>query len=70
MAWHLGTTMWERGSEWKHRNLAATASHIEAITEFWVWNQVLDKVDTFKYMDRMMFFDESDFPVVERNLQR
>ena len=38
--------------------------------EFWVWNQVLDKVDTFKYLDSMLYFYDSDWPVVERNLQR
>ena len=38
--------------------------------EFWVWNQVLDKVDTFKYLERMIYFYDSDCPVVKRNLQR
>ena len=40
------------------------------MTEFWVWNQGLDKVDTFKYLDRMMYFYDSDCPVAKRNLQR
>ena len=25
-------------------------------TEFWVWNQFLEKVDTFKYLDNMVYF--------------
>ena len=35
-----------------------------------MWNQVLEKVDTFKYLERMMKFYDSDWPVVDRNLQR
>ena len=40
------------------------------MTESWVWNQVLEKVYTFKYMDRMISFYDSYWPVVERNLER
>ena len=31
-------------------------------------NQVLEKLDTFKYLDRMLFFYVSDWYVVDRNL--
>ena len=33
-----------------------------------MWNQVLDKVDTFEYLDRILCFYVSDWPVVDRNL--
>ena len=38
--------------------------------EFWVWNQLLEKVNTFKYLDMIMYFYESDWPEVDQNLQR
>ena len=35
-----------------------------------MWNQVLKKVETIKYLDRMLCFYISDFPVAGFNLQR
>ena len=40
------------------------------MTESWVWNQVLEKLYTFKYLDRMISFYDSDWPVVDCNLER
>ena len=69
LARHLGTTILNRVSELKHRHLASTTTQIEATTEFWVWNQVLEKLDTFKYLDMMLYFYEIEWPMVDRNLQ-
>ena len=40
------------------------------MTYFWVWNQLLEKLDTFKYLDSILSFYESDWHVVDRNLHR
>ena len=37
--------------------------------ELWLWNQVLEKMDTFKYLDMILSFYDSDWTVVDRNLQ-
>ena len=39
-------------------------------TEFRACDQVLEKFDNFKYPCRIMTLDDSDWPVVSRNLQR
>ena len=68
-AGHLGTAMCKIGSEKKHRRLAATVNRLEVGTEFQTRDQVLEKVDIFKYLVRMLYFDDSDLPAVDRNLQ-
>ena len=40
------------------------------MTEFWVWNQVLEKVETFNYLDRMLYFYDIGWHLVDRNLYR
>ena len=67
---HLGTIMFKSGGKRKHHHLAATAAQVEAGTEFWAQDQVLENLDTFKYLERKISFDKSDWPVVDRNLQR
>ena len=57
-AGHLGTTMFKSGGKRKHHHLAATAAQVEAGTEFRAQNQVLEKLDTFNYLGRMLSFDE------------
>ena len=34
-----------------------------------MWNQLIEKLDTFKYLDRILSFYDSDWPVVDRNIQ-
>ena len=46
-AGHLGTTMFKRGGNCKHHHLSATASQVEAGTEFRAQDQVLEKLDTY-----------------------
>ena len=54
LARHLGTTILKRVPELKHHHLASTTTQIEATKEFCVRNQLLEKVDTFKYLGSML----------------
>ena len=67
-AGHLGTAMCLRGSEWKHRRLAAADAQEAARTEFRAWDHVLERVETFKYLGRILLSEDSDWPVVAGNL--
>ena len=35
-----------------------------------MWNQLLEKLDTFKYLDTILSFYDIDWHVVDQNLQR
>ena len=39
-------------------------------TEFRVRNLTLENVDTLKYLGQMMYFDNSDWTTIVRNLHR
>ena len=54
---HLGTIMWNRGAEQRLHPLAATSSQLAAGTEFRAQDQVLEKVETFKYMESILYFN-------------
>ena len=46
----LSTEMCNRDDKHKHCRPVATASQVEADAEFQVWDQVLEKLDTFNYL--------------------
>ena len=69
-AGHLGTTMCKSGVKLNHHHLAATAAHISAGTDFRAQDEVLENLDTFNYLGRMMSFDDRDWPVVAWNLHK
>ena len=69
-AGHLGTTMFKSGGKFKHHHLAATVAQVEAGTEFWAQDQVLENLDTFNYLGRMLSFDDREWPVVAWNLHK
>ena len=68
VAGHLGTTMCKSGGKRNHHHLYATAFQVALGTEFQAEDQVLEKLDTFNYMGRMLSFDNRDWSVVECNL--
>ena len=47
----IGTPMCKRGAEKNWYRLAATDSRVAAGTEFRAWDQVIEKVDTFRYLE-------------------
>ena len=57
---HLGTIIWNRGAEKRRHPLAATPAQLEAGTEFRAQDQVIEKVETFKYLESILSFDNSD----------
>ena len=63
---HLVTTMCKSGGDLNHHHTAATAAHLEAGMEFRAQDEVLEKLDTFNYLVRMLSFDDKDWPVVAR----
>ena len=67
---HLGTKIYRRGVERKCLRIAANVTWVVSGTEFRARDQVLEKVYTFKYLDRMVCFDDSYWSAVTRNLQR
>ena len=46
----------------KAPHIYATAYQVAAGTEFWSWDQVLEKVDTFKYLVRVLSLGKSTGP--------
>ena len=67
---HLGTAMCKRGAEQKRRYLAINTIHLEVVMEFRARDQVLENVDTFKYLGRILSYNYSDCAVVFRSLHR
>ena len=70
MAGHLGTKMCKSVGKRNHHHLAVTAVQVAAGTEFQVKKNVLEKLDTFNYLGRILYFDDRDRPVVARNLDK
>ena len=62
--------MCKRRSEWKHRSLASNESKSVAGMEFQAWYHVLEKVYIFKYLERIISFDDKNWPVLAWKLQR
>ena len=67
---HLGTTICKSGVKRNHHHIAATAAQITAGTDFQAQDQVLEKLDTFNYLDMMLSFYDRDWPVVNWNLHK
>ena len=65
---HFVTTMCRRGVKCKHHHLAVTDAQVSAGTEFRAQYQVLEQLDTFKYLGRMLYFDNIKWPMVDWNL--
>ena len=53
-----------------HHHLSVTAVQVAAGTEFQAEDQVLEKLDIFNYLGRMLYFDDRDLPVSTRNLHK
>ena len=70
MAGHLGTTMCKSKGNRNQHHLSATAFQVAVDTEFQAEDQVLEKLDTFNYLGRMLYFDDRDLPMVTRNLHK
>ena len=67
---HLCTVMCKRGAGLKRRRLAATAAQVLSGTYFWAQEQVLEKVDTFNYLESILSLYDRDWPMVTQNLHR
>ena len=66
---HIGTKNCMRDAELMCRCISANDGRLAAGMEFQDNDQVLEKVNTFKYMGRIIYFDGSDWYVVSHNLQ-
>ena len=66
----LGPIMCRRGTEKNHRRLDVNATWVATGKEFQAHDHIIVKVDTFKHLGRMLYFDERDWPAVVGNLQR
>ena len=65
---HLQTAILKREEKWKIHFLAAADAQETAGTELGAWEHVLDWVEIFKYLVRILLFDNSDWPSVDGNL--
>ena len=70
VAGHIGTTMCKIGGNINHHHLSTTAFQVAAGTEFQAEDQVLENLDTFNYLGRMMSFDDRELPAMTRNLHK
>ena len=62
--------MCRRGAEQKSHRIDANNDRVSSGMELKARDQILEKVDEFKYLGRMMSFDDSDWPAIVWNLQR
>ena len=69
-AGHLGKKMCRRGAKRKRRSLSVNADQLVAGMDFCYHDQIQKKVNKSKYLDRMLYFDESKCNVVVRNFMR
>ena len=69
-AGHLVTKMSRRGADQKSHRIDANNDRVSSGMELKARDQILEKVDEFKYPGRMMSFDDSDWPAVVRSLLR
>ena len=67
---HLSNKMCRREAEQKLCHFAVNAARVSEGAEFRVYDQILDKMDTFKYPGQMLSFDEIYWTAVVRNLHR
>ena len=58
------------GGGQKKRCLAENSARVAAGMEFRSHDQILEKVDTFKHLVQMLYFDDIEFTSLVRNLQR
>ena len=70
VAGHLGTTMCKSGGKRNQHHLSATTVQVAVGTEFQAEDQVLEKLDTFNYLVRMLSFDDRNLPIATRNLHK
>ena len=66
----LGTKMFRRETEQKHLHLVAIYNWMVTGMKFRAQDQFLETVDTFKYLDRMLLYDDIDCPSVANYLHR
>ena len=59
-----------RGAEQKCHRLAVNSIHVVTGMELQSHYHIVDKVDTYKYLKHMLFFDDSDWPTIFNDLQR
>ena len=67
---HIGTTMCKSGVNRNHHHIYDTVSQVTAGTEFQAQDQVLEKLDAFNYLVRMLSFDYRYWPVVVWNFRK
>ena len=64
VAGHLGTKMYKIRGKRNHHHLSAAAVQVAVDTELQAEDQILEKLDTFNYLVRMLSFDDRDWLVV------
>ena len=69
-AGNLCTKMCRMGVDKKRHSLAANYTQLSTRVEFRDQEQVLNKVDTSKYLGSMLSFDDSYLTSMSRNFQR
>ena len=67
---HLDIEMCSRMAVRKRHRLSANSARVAAGTEFWARDQVLDKLDTFKTLWRILSSDDINWTVACRKLKR
>ena len=64
---HLGTARCKRRAEKRRHRLSPTVARVATGTEFQERDQVIENLDTFKYLGEILSFDNSNWPAVSCN---
>ena len=68
VAGHLSTEMCRRWAEQKLLCLAANTARVAVGTDLYENDQVLEKVDTFEYLGKILSFDDYNWSTMDQNL--
>ncbi len=67
---HINTKECHTGTEWRHQWEMAIRSALTLRQQFSIHDQVLEQVDIFKYLRRLLSQDNDDIQAVRTQIQK
>ncbi len=67
---HINTKEFRTGTEWRHQRDMAIRSALALRQQFSIHDQVLEQVDIFKYLRRLLSHDNDDIQAVRTQIQK
>ena len=67
---HINTKECRAGAEWRHQRDMAVRSALALREQFYVHDQVLERVEVFKYLGRLLAQDDDDVQAVRAQIRK